>query len=189
MDDGLAAPARHRLTVEADHRRGEAGIFGDNERIELIDGELIDMAPIGSDHAASVDGVAEMLILALQRRAIVRVQGPVRLSGYSEPQPDLTVLRDRPDRYRGGHPQPEDVLLMVEVSDSSLRFDRTVKLPLYARAGIPELWIVDLHRRMLDAYRDPSGDGFRSMRSHGAGDRVALATAPEIELKLERVFD
>ena len=138
---------------------------------------------------SSVDGVMEALMLACQGRAIVRVQGPVRLSGFSEPQPDLTVMRLRPDRYRSGHPQPADVLLMVEVSDSSLRFDRTVKLPLYARAGIPEFWIVDLGRRMLDAHRTPSGDGYRSMRSYGAGERVALAMAPEIELSLQRVFD
>lgn len=189
MDDVTTAPARHRLTTEDYHRMGEAGIFGDNKRIELIDGELIDMAPIGSDHGASVDGLNEVFVLACHGRAIVRVQSAVQLSRFSEPQPDLALLRDRADRYRSGHPQPADVLLLVEVSDSSLRFDRTVKLPLYARAGIAEFWIVDLVRRVMDAYRDPAGDAYATMRTYRSGDRVALALAPEIALALDRVFD
>ncbi len=189
MNDVTVAPTRYRLTTEDYHRMGEVGIFGDNKRIELIDGELIDMAPIGSDHGATVDGLTELFVLACQRRAIVRVQCSVRLGRFSEPQPDLSMLRLRADRYHSGHPEAGDVLLLVEVSDSSLRFDRTVKLPLYARAGIAEYWIVDLTRRVVDVHRDPVGDGYATLQTYQAGDRVVLALAPEIEVTLERVFD
>ena len=189
MDDLSAAPARHRLDVDEFHRMVEAGIFGEDDRMELIDGDLIDMAPIGQGHAAIVCGLNEALFLACAGRAIVWPQNPIQLDRSSEPQPDLAVLRRRADFYAtGDRPGPADVLLLVEVADSSLRFDQKVKLPLYARAGIAELWIVDLQRRVLHAYRKPDDDAYGEMTTHQPGGHIGLALAPEIIVKLDLVF-
>ena len=189
MDDAALAPARHRLTVHDYHRMADAGIFGEDDRIELVAGDLIDMAPIGPGHAAVVNRLTEAFVLACAGRAIVPVQNPVRLDGSSEPQPDVAILRRRPDFYAaGGHPGPADILLLVEAADSSLRFDKTVKLPLYARAGIAEYWIVDLQRRVVDAYRGPAGDVYREKAKRRAGDELALVLAPEIVVRLGLVF-
>ena len=181
MDDASVAPARHRLSVDDYHRMAEVGILRAEDRVELIDGDLIDMAPIGQEHAAVVSGLAEALFVACAGRAIVWPQNPIRLDAASEPQPDLAVLRRRADFYRrGARPGPADVLLLVEVADSSLRFDRGVKLALYARAGIGEVWIVDVKRGMVEAYSGPAGDRFGRMAEYRAGDRVGLVMAPEI---------
>jgi Uma2 family endonuclease len=189
MDDVRELPARHRLDVDDYHRMGEAGIFGDNKRIELIDGKLIDMAPIGQDHAAIVNRLNRTLVLTSGELAIVSTQNPVRLNQHSEPQPDLAILRYRADFYETGEPPgPADVLLLIEVSDSSLAFDRGVKLPLYARAGIAEVWIVDVQRRTLDAYRKPAGDAYAEASTHFAGELLAPAMAPELVVRLDMVF-
>ena len=189
MDDAAVPPTRHRLDVDEYYRMSDTGIFGEDDRIELIDGDLIDMAPIGQGHAAMVSGLAEALFVACAGRAIVWPQNPVRLDRSSEPQPDLAVLRRRADFYATGErPGPADVLLLVEVADSSLSFDRKVKLPLYARAGIAELWIVDLKRRVLDAYRKPVANGYQETTTLQPGGLLALAIAPEIIVRLDLVF-
>ena len=189
MDDITILPARHKLDVDEYHRMAEAGIFAPDARIELIEGELIDMAPIGQGHAATVSGLTQALVMACAGRAIVWPQNPVRLDRASEPQPDLAVLRHRADFYATGErPGPADVLLLIEVADSSLRFDRTVKLPLYARRGIAELWIVDLKRRVLEAYRGPVGEAYRETTAHQPGEHLALALAPEIVVRLDLMF-
>ncbi len=139
--------------------------------------------------AAIVGGLNEALVIACAGRAIVWPQNPIRLERLSEPQPDLAVLRRRADFYAiGERPGPTDVLLLVEVADSSLRFDRTVKLPIYARNGIVEVWIVDLHRGVVDAYRSPVGETYGEATTHQAGKRVALAAAPEIVVQLNLTF-
>jgi Uma2 family endonuclease len=189
MDDALVMPSRHRLNVDDYHRMGEAGIFGDNKRIELIDGELIDMAPIGQSHAAIVNRLTRTLVLTSGDLAIVSTQNGIRLDRHSEPQPDLAILRYRADFYETGErPGPADVLLLIEVADSSLAFDRRVKLPLYARAGIAEVWIVDVQRRILDAHRKPVGDGYAETTAHQAGDTLALALEAKIVVRLDLVF-
>jgi Uma2 family endonuclease len=189
MDDAPILPARHKLDVDTYHRMAEAGIFGEDDRIELIDGDLIDMAPIAQGHAAAVDSLAEALYRASSGRAIVSSQNPIRLNPINEPQPDLTLLRRRADFYRTGEPpRPPDVLLLVEVADTSLSFDRDVKLPLYARAGIGEYWIVDLKRRVIDAYKTPDGDEYRERTTYGPTETVTLALAPDIVVRLDMVF-
>lgn len=189
MDDALVLPARHRLNVDEYHRMAEAGIFGEDDRIELIDGDLIDMAPIGQAHAAIVNGLNEAFVLACAGRAIVSPQNPVRLGQWSEPQPDMTILRRREDYYATGEPPgAADVLLLVEVADSSLRFDRTVKLPLYARAGIGEVWIADVNRRVLEAFRNPSGDHYGESTRHAPGEQLALSLAPDVSVRLDAIF-
>ena len=147
------------------------------------------MAPIGQDHAAIVNRLTRALVMACEDRAIVSSQNPVRLDGVNEPQPDFAIFRPRADFYGAGErPGPSDVLLLVEVADSSIRFDRAVKLPLYARAGIPEVWIVDLKRRVLDVHRAPSGSSYSEMKTYRRGDTLGLAMAPEIRVTLDQVF-
>lgn len=188
MNDVATLPARHKLSVDAYERMIQVGIFGKEDRVELIEGELIDMAPIGQGHAAIVDGLNEALVLACVGRAIVSPQNPVRLDGLSQPQPDFAVLRRRADFYATQRPGPADILLLVEVADTSARFDRTVKLSLYARIGIAEYWIVDLKRRVVDVHREPAGDAYAVTATHRPGDQVALALAPDIIVKLDLVF-
>jgi len=189
MDDVLHAPSRHRWDVDEYYRMGEAGIFGEDNRVELIDGAVIDMAPISQPHAGIVSALCEVLVLASSHRHIVWPQNSIRLDRWNVPQPDLAVLRRRPDFYsRGERAGAADVLLIVEVADFSLKYDQLVKLPLYARAGIPELWIVDVQRRTLDAYRKPAGDAYAEASTHFAGELLAPAMAPEIVVRLDMVF-
>ena len=156
MTAAIAPPVRpsvlgrpHRVSASEYHRMGELGVLGPELRTELIDGEIIEMPPIGHPHAGTVDLIADRLRDAVGKQALVRVQNPIWLDDYSEPLPDITLLRPRPDYYRNAHPSPSDVLLLIEVADSSLAYDRDVKLPRYALAGIPEVWLVDLAARRL----------------------------------------
>ena len=137
------APTRRRFTVAEYYAMAEAGILARDERVELLDGDVIAMPPIGNWHASNVDLFTNTFPAQLHGRAVVRVQNPVRLNDGSEPQPDVMLLRWRDDFYRDGHPGPADVLLLIEVSDSSVDFDRNEKLSAYAAAGIPEVWIVN----------------------------------------------
>jgi len=163
---GLAeafAERRHRISVDAFHRMGETGVLAPDARVELIDGEIFDRAPIGTHHASIVNRLTRMFVMAAGERAIVQVQGPVRMGEHSEPEPDLTLLRPRADYYREIAPGAADVLLIVEVSDSTQRYDRRVKVPLYARHGVPEVWVIDLENRLVHFHRRPSGEAYADM--------------------------
>jgi Uma2 family endonuclease len=151
---------RHRLTAGEYHRMAEAGVLAPDARVELIDGEIVDMAPIGSRHGSAVKRLLPLFSEAVGRSAIVAVQDPVRLGDRSEPQPDLMLLAPRADFYEAAHPTAADVLLLIEVSDSTARHDREIKLPLYARHGIREVWLVDLDNRLLSVCRQPAGDAY-----------------------------
>jgi Uma2 family endonuclease len=175
-------PRPHRLTVDEYYRMAEVGLLPPDARVELIEGEIIDMAPIGSRHAAAVDLLAKRFIRAVDESAIVRIQGPVRLSPHSEPQPDLALLKRQPHRYATSHPTAADVLLIVEVSDTTLRFDREVKAKLYARHGIPELWIVDLDSRQLHLFRAPRLGEYADQTTVGAGVLKIPTLAIEVDL-------
>lgn len=147
---------RRRFTLDQYHRMGEAGILTKDDRVELIEGEIIEMSPIGAPHASIVDRITRLLVTRLGDRAIVRVQGPILLPAQvSEPQPDVAVLRPRADFYRAVHPQPADVLLVIEVADTTVEPDRRWKLPLYARAGLREAWLVDVNAERLEIYATP----------------------------------
>ncbi len=144
-----AMATRYRFTVEDYHKMAEVDILGEDDRVELIDGEIIEMAPIGRLHAVCVVRLTDLFGETLRRRAIVWAQNPIGLGERSEPQPDLALLRWRPNFYADADPRPEDVLLIIEVADTSLAYDRDIKVPLYARAGIPEVWLVDLNEARL----------------------------------------
>jgi len=179
---------RRRFTVEQYHRMAEAGILAEGDRVELIEGEIVEMTPIGSRHAAHVDRLTDLLTATVGRQAIVRVQNPIRLGPHSEPQPDLVLLKRREDYYVKAHPEPADVLLVVEVSDTSIEFDRSVKLPLYARMGIPQTLVVDLTRESLEDHRDPSPQGYRVVRHPRRGERLALESLPLLGLSVDDIL-
>lgn len=180
-------PRPYRFTVDEYYRMAEAGILDEDDRVELIQGEIVEMTPIGSRHAGCVNRLAQLFFMGTEGRAIVLVQNPIRLDQHTEPQPDLVLARHRDDFYAAGHPRPGDVLLVVEVADTSAGYDRGVKLLLYAQAGIPEAWVVDLSQNRLEAYRSPSPRGYREMRELGAGDRVAPDALADLEVEVAAI--
>jgi Uma2 family endonuclease len=169
---------RRRFTVDDYYQMADAGIIGDQERVELIDGEVVIMSPIGRRHSACVSAATQALVLAGGTHVIVQPQGPVRLDRFNEPQPDLMLLRPRADFYASYHPGPDDVLLVIEIAESSLRYDRDVKAPLYAAWGVPEYWLADLKHNLLLRYSAPMEGAFTSSDRLSRGDTVAPRLLP-----------
>lgn len=161
----------HRLTVDDYYRMAEAGILGEDDRVELIEGELIDLAPIGSAHAGIVEHLANLLMAAVGDSAIVSVQDPARLDSRSGPRPDIALLHPRGDYYTSAHPQPTDVLLLIDVA---VAYDRDVKTPLPARHGMPEAWLVDLAGHRLHIHREPVNGAYQEVGILAAPGRKAL---------------
>lgn len=184
----MAAVELHRFTVKEYHRMGEVGILGEDERVELTDGQVVKMSPIGVPHAGAVRRLNRFLVTAVGDRAVVSVQLPVVLGEFSEPQPHLGLLKPPESVYDSRHPEPGDVLLLIEISDTSGPYDRGVKLPLYAQSGIPEYWIVDVGRGVIEVYRSPSGDGYASVEERGPGDRVSPGALPDVEVAVSDVL-
>lgn len=179
---------RHRLTVAEYYRMGETGILAPDARVELIEGEIIDMPPIGSPHASTVFFISDRLRDIVKGIAFVWVQNPIRLSQHSEPQPDIALLRPRPDFYRSAHPTSADVFLIVEVADTSLAYDTQIKLPLYARHGIPEVWLVDLPNRRLIIHRTPTAASFQDVQTVTDLSDVTPLLLPAVTIDLSDVF-
>jgi len=182
-----ADPAPRRFTSAEYHAMIAAGIFQEDERIELIAGEIVQMSPIGSGHAGCVNRLNRRLTRGLGEQGLVAVQNPIALELSSEPQPDLAVLRPRADDYGQSHPEAKDILLVIEVAETSLGYDREVKIPLYARAGIPEAWLVRLTDRCIEVYRDPAATGYQSMQTFRTGTLSPLAF-PDLALTVETIL-
>ena len=166
----------------------EAGILSEDDRVELIEGEIVEIAPIGSRHGGHVNRLNRLFSQRAGDQAIVSVQNPVRLGEHSEPKPDLTLLKPRPDFYASSHPGPEDVLLVVEVAETSAAYDLEVKLPLYARAGIPEVWLVDLAEERVEVYRQPSPQGYQEVQRVRRGQHLSSQAFPNLELAVDDVL-
>jgi len=175
-------PKRHRFTTTDYYRMGEAGVFGHDARVELIDGEIIDMSPIGPRHSDGVDRFNELFVTRFAGVARVRIQNPIHLSEHNDPQPDVVLARRRAGGYGARHPEPGDVLLVVEVADSSIEFDRQVKAGMYARAGIPELWIWDLGRELILVHCDPTPDGYATIRVARRCESLSPLAVPDVVL-------
>lgn len=173
----------HRFTVDEFYRMQEAGIWTEDSRVELIEGEIFHMPPIGSQHAGTVDQISHLFHRLLAGRAIIRVQSPVRIDEYTEPQPDITLLKPRPDFYRTSHPTPPDVWLVVEVAETSADYDREVKMPVYGRAGIPEAWVVDLVQGWVEVYTMPWEAGYRQKRIYHREERIQLQVFPDVAVE------
>lgn len=179
---------RHRLTIRDYHRLAETGVLGGAERVELLEGQLVDMSPIGPRHALAVDTLTELLVLAAAGQAVVRVQNPIVLDDNSEPQPDFTLLRRPWQGYPEEHPRPPDVYLLIEVADSSLDFDLGAKLELYARAGIREFWVVDLTRNRVLVHRNPNGNGYGSITLVEMSGTLPVEALPGVTIPAGRIF-
>ena len=170
---------RRRFTASEYNRMAEAGILSEDDRVELIDGEIVEMAPIGRRHAGAVNRINDQFTRGFATEALTAVQNPVRLGEHSEPQPDVALLRRRPDFYASAHPTPADVLLLVEVAETSAAADRQVKIPLYARGGIPEVWLTDLDQDAITVYRDPSANGYGTVFTVRRGEQLAPLAFPD----------
>jgi len=166
------AIVRHRWNVDAYYRMAEAGIFDEDSRIELVDGVVVDMAPIGSTHAFALNNLTRLLYPKSMNRYLVRIQDPIHLDDYNEPQPDLVVALDR--NYSAGHPRAADILLVVEVADTTLIYDRDVKMPLYARHGIPQCWLLDVNAKNLTVFKEPVDGHYRQAASVRDIDSVEI---------------
>lgn len=162
-------PSPRRFSLEEYHWLIDAGFFARGDRVELIEGEMLTLAPIGNRHLGTVNWLGRRLTLALGDRATVQIQAGVVLQPASRPEPDLAILQFRADAYKGKMPDAADVRLLIEVADTSIRFDRDVKLPLYARAGIAEVWVVDVSKRVLLVATEPTPDGYARMIEHRSG--------------------
>lgn len=177
--------SKRLINVSEYYRMAEAGILTENDRVELIHGEIIEMSPIGSKHAAMVNRLNDLLKECIGKKAIVSVQNPIALNPLNEPEPDITILKYKGDYYDSGHPGPDDILIVIEVADTTRDYDQEIKIPLYARAGIPEAWLIDLTSQKLTVYSKPSMDSYKEIELVGPDDKVRLQ-AFGIELEAER---
>jgi Uma2 family endonuclease len=180
---------RRRFTADEYHRLAESGILDPDDRVELIEGDLIEMAPIGKFHVAMVLQLQRLLHRAVDQDGLVSTQNPLRLNAVTEPEPDLVVLKTRDDFYRSRIPEAADALLVIEVADSSLRFDRDTKPGLYANAGIPELWVIDIPGRCVWVYRSPGADEYADVRKATPDDHIAPLSFPGASVRVGALFD
>ncbi|WP_293157672.1 MULTISPECIES: Uma2 family endonuclease [unclassified Microcoleus] len=179
---------RRLFTVQEYHLMGEAGILGEDDRVELIEGEIVQMAAIGTRHATCVRRLIRQFRQLPEESAILDVQNPIQLSERTEPQPDVVLLQFCFDYYETAHPIPSEVLLLIEVSDSTVDFDRNVKVPNYARSGIQEVWLWDLEVNCLEVYRCPTANGYTSMKKFERGEMVAPLAFPEFEVSVDFIL-
>lgn len=174
--DVVVTPTTYRFTVKDYHRMAEFKILDPKDRVELVDGVVFEMSAIGARHGSCVDRLAQSFFSAVHGRGIVRVQGPIQLGEFSEPQPDVAILRFRSDFYADHHPMPPDIHLVIEVADTSLRHDLARKAPLYVASGVPEVWVVDLTASLIHV---TTADGTRTL---GVPDSLAPIAFPDVVL-------
>lgn len=180
--------APRRFSVEEYYELARIGILGPDERVELIEGQIIPMSPAGSRHAELVSRFTHALMAGLPEDVRIRPQCPVRFDGFSELEPDLALVRVTTEGFWARHPHPKEVLLIVEVAESSLRRDRHVKLPLYARAGIPEVWIVDVATLRMEVHRQPDDGAYREVAIHDREASVSPALVPNVRVEMRSVI-
>lgn len=178
---------KRTFTVEEYHRMGTSNIF-DDERVELVEGEVVTMAPKGSRHSACVTRLTQLLVSRVEESFLVRVQEPLILSEMTEFEPDVATVRSRADFYSGAHPSAKDTLLVIEVAESSLTYDREIKLPLYARAGVPEAWLVDLKAQLVSVHSTPSAQGYELVEEMHPGEGVESASVTHLRLKIDEIL-
>lgn len=180
--------AKHWITADEYERMGEAGVFGADARLELIEGGIYEMPPIGSPHASCVKFLSQLLQRLFSDKMLVGTQDPIRLSDFSEPQPDVALLRWRDDFYKERHPTAEDVLLVIEVADTTLGIDRGVKLPLYAAAGIVETWIVNIPEEQIEVYAEPLDGTYSVVKTYRRGESAQSHTLSDLAVSVAEVL-
>lgn len=176
----MIARTAHRFTVDEYYKMAETGVIKPDARVELLNGQIIDMMPIGPFHGGTVKSLIELFSEVARKRYLVSAQDPVRLSDRSEPQPDLMLLKPRADKYKTRHPNPEDVCLIIEVADSTLEFDREEKIPAYGAAGIVEAWLVNLPEHKIEVYREPHYTGYASKTILRPGETANPSAFPDV---------
>ncbi|MCL1465762.1 Uma2 family endonuclease [Argonema galeatum] len=176
------------FTVKEYHLMVDAGILKEDDRVELIKGEIVQMSPIGRFHAACVKRLIRLFSQLLGELAIIGAQDPVELDDLSEPQPDLALLRIRADFYQSGHPQPEDILLIIEVADTTVESDREVKIPLYASSGIMEVWLVNIPAQCIEVYRQPSANGYQNVQIFQRGKSIFVEAFPDVNFTVDEIL-
>lgn len=180
--------AKRRFNIFQYHQMNKAGILLEDDRVELINGEIIEMSPIGRKHTACVNRLNSLFSELLGKRVIVAVQNPIILNNLSEPQPDIALLKPRADFYEAGHPQPQDILLLIEVADSSLEYDRDVKIPLYANSGILEVWLVDILEQTITVYRQPRENGYSEIKTFQRGEILDILAFTEMKITVDSIL-
>lgn len=176
---------KHYFNVDEYYRMAEVGLLSPDHRVELIEGEIVEMSPIGKTHGGTVKRSNRLLNRELGDAVVVSVQDPIRLNDFSEPQPDLALLKPRKDFYSHSHPTPDDVLVVIEVADTSVNYDRNVKLPLYARAGIPEAWLMVLPKDVIEVHSQPKNGKYQKVQRLKRGKTLVSPTIPTFECKVE----
>lgn len=184
----MSVRVHHRFTIDEYYRMAEVGLIPRGARVELLDGQIVDMMPIGPFHSGVVTRLSEIFSDLNARRWSQIAQSPLRLDRNSEPQPDLMLVKRRADSYTRSHPGPDDVFLVIEVADSSLDFDRSEKLPIYGKAGIAELWIVNLQDRQIEVYRDPHFTGYGTTAILREGESAAPAAFPDARISVAELL-
>lgn len=179
---------KRRFTVEEYQKMGEVGVFKVDENNELVAGEIIKMSPIGRRHAACVRRLDYLLNRQLGDRVIIDTQNPIQLNNLSQPQPDLVLLQPRPDFYEERHPQPSDILLLIEVADTTIDFDQQVKIPLYCQSEIQEVWLIDLNQNIVRVYRTPTTNGYQSIQFFTVEQTLTLGAFPEFNFNVNQIF-
>ena len=179
------SPERRKFTVDEYYRMAEVGILHPDERVELINGEILVMSPIGNPHASGVRRLERVVGRAVGDAATISGQNPVRLGNYSDLQPDVTVLRYREDDYFGKPPAAEDILLVIEVSDSSLAYDRGTKANMYAAANVPETWVMNLVEDCIESFTGPGPEGYSNHTIYRRGDTISPSALPDVEFAVD----
>jgi Uma2 family endonuclease len=179
---------KRKFTVEQYHKMAESGILTEDDRVELIRGEIVEMSPIGRRHAACVSRLVRLFTQRLETRVIVSPQNPVELDNTSQPQPDVALLQPRADFYESGHPQSSDIFLLVEVADTTIEIDREIKIPLYAEDNIAEVWLVDINEQCLEVYRQPAPIGYQSIQKFQRGQTLSIQAFPDIEITVDEIL-
>ena len=182
------AISRKRFTADEYQRMGQVGILSEDDRVELIDGEVLAMTPIGARHAACVDSATRAMVIGAGDSAIVRVQSSVRLNLYTEPEPDVVLLRPRADFYASRHPGPADILLIIEIADSSIEYDEDVKTQIYAESGVPEYWVADLHANLAWCYSAPHEGTYRNRQQFRRGQTIAPQMLPQCPVAVDQLL-
>jgi Uma2 family endonuclease len=177
-----------RFTIDEYHHMGRVGILDEDDRVELADGQIVEMSPIGPEHAGCVAALTGLLSRRVGDQIIVWVQNPVDLDERSELQPDVALLAPRADTYRTAHPHRGDILLVIEVADTSLKHDRDVKVPLYAAADVPEVWLVNLPEDVVTLYHDPRGAGYATVGVARRGDTLTPIRLPSVTLRVDDIL-
>jgi Uma2 family endonuclease len=178
----------YQFTIGDYHRMGETGIFAEDDRVELLNGQIYTMSLVGRKHVACVHRLTNLLPVKLAGRAVVSVQNPVILTNHSEPEPDVMLLKNRADFYEDGLAEADDVLLLIEVSDATLRFDKEVKLPLYAQSGIGEVWIIDLKKSCIEVYTDPQNGSYQQQQTAKRGQSLTPRQLPFLTVGVQELI-